>query len=53
MVTKYLPILLLLDNQQLLLSLRVLDLVKKNGMVLVSFPTSCTHNLKTLCRAIY
>jgi hypothetical protein len=53
MVTKPIPILLLLDKHQSHLSVRVLDLAKENEMVLLSYPSNSTHNLKLLYRTIY
>jgi hypothetical protein len=52
-VTKYEPVLLLMDNHHSHLSLRVLDLTKERGVVLLSFPPHVTYKLQPLDRSIY
>jgi hypothetical protein len=45
-VMKYKPVLFLLDNHHSHLSLKVLDLAKDNGVVLLSFPPHTPHKLQ-------
>jgi hypothetical protein len=45
MVTKDRPLFLLLDNHQSHLAVKVLDLAKENGVVLLSFPPHTSHKL--------
>jgi hypothetical protein len=53
MVMKYKLILLLLDYHQSHLTLRLIDLPKENGAMLLSFPPRTNHKLKPLHRSIY
>ena len=39
------PVLLLIDNHTPHLSVEVLDLAKSSGVVLLSFPSHCSHRL--------
>jgi hypothetical protein len=52
-VTKDRPALLLLDNHQSHLAVKVFDLVKENGVVLLSFPPHTSHKLQPLDRSVY
>jgi hypothetical protein len=52
-VTKYRTVLLLLDNHQSYLAVKVPDLVKENGVVLLSFPPHTSHKLQPLHRSVY
>jgi hypothetical protein len=52
-VTKDRPVLLLLDNYQSRLAIKVLDLAKENGVVLLSFPPHTSHKLQSLDRSVY
>jgi hypothetical protein len=53
MVTKCKPISLLVDNHQLQLYLRVCDVPKENGVVLLFFPPDSINKLKPLYRYVY
>jgi hypothetical protein len=52
-VTKDRPVLLLPDNYQSRLAIKVLDLAKENGVVLLSFPPHTSHKLQSLDRSVY
>jgi hypothetical protein len=52
-VTKDRPVLLLLDNHQSHLAIKVLDLAKENGAVLLTFPPHTSHKLQSLDRSMY
>jgi hypothetical protein len=52
-VTKDRPVLLLLDNHQSHLAVKVLDLAKENGVVVLSFPPHISHKLQPLYRSVY
>jgi hypothetical protein len=52
-VTKDRPVLHLLDNHQSHLAVKVLDLAKENGVVLLSFPPHTSHKLQPLDRSVY
>lgn len=47
------PCLLILDNHNSHLSLEGLNLAKKNGVVMLSFPPHCSHKLQPLDRSVY
>jgi len=47
------PVLLLIDNHDSHISLQSLDLCKRSGVVLVSFPPHCSHRLQPLDVAVY
>jgi hypothetical protein len=51
-VTKDRSVLLLLDNHQSHLAVKVLDLAKENGVVLLSFPSHTSHKLQPLDRSV-
>jgi hypothetical protein len=52
-VTKDRPVLLLLDNHQSHLVIKVLVLAKENGAVLLSFPPHISRKLQPLDRSVY
>jgi hypothetical protein len=52
-VTKDRPMLLLLENHQSHLAVKVFDLAKENWVVLLSFPPHTSHKLQTLDRSVY
>ncbi|XP_065684342.1 uncharacterized protein LOC136096712 [Hydra vulgaris] len=47
------PVLLLLDNHKSHFSIVCLDLAKKNGITMLSFPPHCSHKLQPLYRSVY
>ncbi len=47
------PSLLLLDNHGSHLSVKGLDCVKENGVVILSFHPHCSHKLQPLDRSVY
>ncbi|XP_065665564.1 uncharacterized protein LOC136086990 [Hydra vulgaris] len=47
------PVLLLLDNHESHVSIVCLDLAKKNGITMLSFPPHCSHKLQPLDRSVY
>ncbi|XP_004212068.1 uncharacterized protein LOC101240833 [Hydra vulgaris] len=47
------PVLLLLDNHENHVSIVCLDLAKKNGQTMLSFPPHCSHNLQPLDWSVY
>ena len=47
------PCLLLLDNHESHIYIKGLDFAKENGIVMLSFPSHCTHRLQPLNRSIY
>ena len=47
------PVLLLLDNHDSHLSVRVLEYAKANGVVMLSFPPHCSHKLQPLDCSIF
>ncbi|XP_004207216.3 uncharacterized protein LOC101237152 [Hydra vulgaris] len=47
------PMLLLLDNHESHVSIVCLDLAKKNGITMLSFPPHCSHKLQPLDRSVY
>ena len=47
------PALLLLDNHDSHLSIEALDLLKDNGVTVLSFPPHCSHKLQPLDRSVY
>lgn len=46
-------VLLLLDNHNSHLSIEALDLLKENGVVVLSFPPHCSHKLQPLDRSVF
>ncbi|XP_065669168.1 uncharacterized protein LOC136088688 [Hydra vulgaris] len=47
------PVLLILDNHESHVSIVCLDLAKKNGITMLSFPPHCSHKLQPLDRSVY
>ena len=47
------PVLLLMDNHSSHLSIEALDIFKKNGVTVLSFPPHCSHKLQPLDRTVY
>ena len=47
------PVLMLLDNHDSHLSVRVLEYAKENGVVMLSFPAHCSHKLQPLDCSIF
>ncbi|XP_065650696.1 uncharacterized protein LOC136078812 [Hydra vulgaris] len=47
------PVLLLLDKHESHVSIVCLDLAKKNGITMLSFPPHCSHKLQPLDRSVY
>jgi hypothetical protein len=52
-IAKDRPVLLLLDNHQSHLAVKVLDLAKENGVVLLSFPPHTSHKQQPSDRSVY
>lgn len=46
-------VLLLLDNHSSHISIQSLDFCKENGIVVLSFPSHCSHKLQPLDRSVY
>ncbi|XP_030767133.1 uncharacterized protein LOC115890910 [Sitophilus oryzae] len=46
-------VLLLLDNHASHISIQALDYCSENGIVVLSFPPHCSHNLQPLDRSVY
>jgi hypothetical protein len=53
LVTRNRSVMLLLNNHQSHLAVKVLDLVKENRVVLLSFPPRTSHKLQLLDRTVY
>ena len=51
--TKEKPVLLLMDNHDSHISIEGIDLAKKNGVVLLTFPPHCSHKLQPLDVSVY
>lgn len=47
------PVLLLMDNRDIHNSINILDKIKANGVVLLTFPPHCNHKLQPLGRSVY
>lgn len=47
------PVLLLLDNHESHVSYDCLDLAKRSGITVLSFPPHCSHKLQPLDRSVY
>lgn len=47
------PILLMLDNHELHVSISVLDSAKQSGVIMLSFPPHCSHKLQPLDRTVF
>ena len=47
------PVLLLSDNHQSHLSIKLITLCIENGIVLLSFPPHCSHKLQPLDRSVF
>lgn len=47
------PALLLMDNHESHLSIKGLDFLKENGVVVLTFPPHCTHRLQPLDRSVF
>lgn len=47
------PVLMLLDNHSSHLSIKTVELAKKNWVVMLSFPPHCTHKLQPLDVSVY
>jgi hypothetical protein len=52
-VKKHGSVLLLLDNHQSHLAVKVLNIAKENGVVLLSFPPHTSHKLQPSDRSVY
>lgn len=47
------PILLLLDNHESHINLKVIDKARENGVVMLTFPPHCSHRLQPLDVSVY
>lgn len=47
------PVLLLLDNHESHLDVEIIDFAKKNGIIMLSFPPHCSHQLQPLDKSVF